>query len=510
MSDRAQIDAGLRPEAGSVIAPSREVAVIDIGSNSVRLVVYRLDGRAMIPILNEKVMAGLGRAMPETGKLSAQGVEKAIRVLKRFATIMECIDLDHIDVVATAAVREAKDGEAFAERVQKETGLKLRILSGAEEARLSAMGVLAGAPEASGVVGDLGGSSLELIEITPDGPKQGETYSLGPFSLMRAEGYDDARALAAVDAQLGKSKVLRRQGGAFYAVGGAWRALGRIDIALKQHPLHVLQHYEMSRAEALKISDFVRKQSRKSLEKLEEAAAKRADSLPYAALVLERVLERGNFDRVVLTSFGLREGVLFEQMPPEAHAQHPLIATAEAFGAQVSRARLFGRALARWIAPIFKNQPIVFSAERDQLIREGAARLADVGGPLHPDQRAELMFDLVIRAPLAGVSHRERAFLAAAVHHRYTKTPPDHAPAFHALVYEDQRRAAAALGAALRLGADISGRSEELLELFRIGWDRDTLVLSTAPRRKHVMNDHAAKRLDSLGVVLGVPTRVDA
>lgn len=489
---------------------TREVAVIDIGSNSVRLVVYRLDGRAMIPILNEKVMAGLGRAMPETGALSPVGVENALRVLKRFDTIVECIDLDRVDVVATAAVRDSTDGAEFADRVRRETGLKLRILSGEEEARLSALGVLAGAPEANGVVGDLGGSSLELISITPKGPERGESFALGPFALMERADFNAARVEAAVDAALSKTKVLKRQGGAFYAVGGAWRALGRIDIALKRHPLHVLQHYEMPRAEVLRVTEFVRKQSRKSLEKLEEAAARRADSLPYAAIVLERVLSLGGFDRVVLSSYGLREGVLFEQMDAEAHAQHPLIATAEAFGAQVERSRAFCRALATWIRPAFKNQPAYFSAERDALLRDGAARLADVGGPLHPDQRAELIFDLVLRAPLAGVSHRERAFLAASVHHRYTKTPPDHAEAFQVLLSEDERRAASAVGAALRLGADISGRTEEVLSLFRLSWERGVLTLSAPQGQRHVVNETAGKRLEALGAAIGAPVRISA
>ncbi len=162
---------------------SQEAAVIDVGSNSVRLVVYRIDGRAMTPILNEKVMAGLGRDLARTEMLSKDGVEIAMRALKRFATLIESLEIRDVFAVGTAAVREAKDGQAFAQRMEEETGLKLRILSGEDEARLSALGVSAGAPDAKGLVGDLGGASLELIEISPKGVGRGETFPLGPLTL---------------------------------------------------------------------------------------------------------------------------------------------------------------------------------------------------------------------------------------------------------------------------------------------------------------------------------------
>jgi len=512
MSDPARID--LAP-ARAVAANARKTgapdgalaAVIDVGSNSVRLVVYRLDGRALLPILNEKVMAGLGRALPQTRRLSSEGVENALRALRRYAAILESMELSAVEVVATAAVREAEDGRAFVDRVRRETGLKLRILTGVEEARISALGVLGANPDARGVVGDLGGSSLELIELAHGAPQAGESFSLGPLALMREEGFDPVRAAAAIDERLNSSKALRGQGGDFYAVGGAWRALGRIDIAVKQHPLHILQHYEMSRAEALKIAEFVRKQSRKSLEKLEEAAAKRADLLPYAALLLENVLARGRFERVILSSFGLREGLLFDKMPADTLRQHFLIAAAEAFAAQAPSTRAFVRALGPWIAPIFVDQPILFSPERDPLLREGAARLADLGSLLHPDQRTELIFDLVVRAPLAGISHRERAFLGASVHHRYTKRPP-HALAYSALLGEDEQRAAIALGAALRLGADISGRTDDMLARFQIGWRDGVLVLSTKKREAHLIGEQAERRFEALRAALAAPTRI--
>lgn len=486
------------------LSDCQEAAVIDVGSNSVRLVVYRIDGRAMTPILNEKVMAGLGRDLPKNGFLAEDGVDAALRALKRFATLADALDVKDVFPVATAAVREARDGNAFVERVKEETGFKLRVLDGADEARLSALGVSAGAPEANGVVGDLGGASLELITMSPEGPGAGETFGLGPLALARDEGFEYARVSKTVGETLAGAKALKRKGGDFYAVGGAWRALGRIDMAFRNHPLGVLHHYEMSRADVLKLADVVRKQSKRSLERLEEAAAKRADALPYAAVVLERVMMAGQFDRVILSAFGLREGVLVERMSEAALAVHPLIAAAEALAGRSARARAFGAALDQWVAPMFARQPEVFGGNHDRVLRGAAARLADMGGPLHPDQRLEVMFDLILRAPLAAISHEERAFLAAAIHHRYAKQPPRHAPAYVRLLSEDRRTAAAALGAALRLGADVSGRSQALLEVFEVAVVDERLQLRVKKKAAHLATETVQRRLEAAAAALGL------
>ncbi len=182
--------------SGRELRDGQEAAVIDVGSNSVRLVVYRIDGRAMTPILNEKVMAGLGRSLGQTGKLSPDGIDAALRALRRFATLTQALGVQDVFAVGTAAVREAGDGAAFAQQMRRETGIPLRILSGAEEALLSALGVSAGAPDAMGVVGDLGGASLELIEISPSGPGRGETFRLGPLALAADGPFDYERVVA--------------------------------------------------------------------------------------------------------------------------------------------------------------------------------------------------------------------------------------------------------------------------------------------------------------------------
>ncbi len=486
---------------------AREVAVIDVGSNSVRLVIYRVAGLAMTPILNEKAMAALGRGVSSNAApLPEKGVRIAFEALTRFSTIIQGLGIRHIEAVATSAVREAKDGEAFAARVRKELNIPLRVIDGTEEARLSALGVMAGAPEADGVVADLGGSSLELVRVGSSGPQSGETHLLGPLALASDKEFDPAIVEQAALKSFASSAVLETQpGGVLYAVGGAWRSIGRIDMSLNNYPLRVLQNYEMSRSETLKLCSFIAKQSKRSLERLEEAAAKRADALPIAAVVLETLIRKGGFKSVVLSSYGLREGLLLDKMTPEMRASDPLIAGVEALVGGDERSLEFGDALEAWLEPTFNSLPQIFSPDRDRTLRLAAYRLADLAGVLHPDHRADIAFEIVLRGPYAGARHEERAFLAAAVARRYGRRAPDaSAEIYDRLLSPEAGARAQALGAALRLGADVSGRSPDLLRACPLVISNRTLRLEPAKGYESLVTDQIRRRLAQLSDAISV------
>ncbi|MDB5468243.1 MAG: exopolyphosphatase, partial [Phenylobacterium sp.] len=265
----------------------RQAAVIDVGSNSVRLVIYRLEGRAIWTIFNEKALAGLGRDLPASGRLSPDGIETAMTALRRFRTLLDGWRAEDVTAAATAAVRDAADGPAFLRRVRDETGLEVRTLTGEEEARYAALGVIAGYPEAQGVVGDLGGSSLELVRLNGgDGPTDGGTFPLGPFALGAPRNLDIDRTRRLIELELAPmaNRFATRH---FHAVGGAWRNLALLHMELADYPLRVAHQYEMSRSDAIDVARFVERQSRSSLERIQGLSKKRFDTLPYSALVLE-------------------------------------------------------------------------------------------------------------------------------------------------------------------------------------------------------------------------------
>jgi exopolyphosphatase/guanosine-5'-triphosphate,3'-diphosphate pyrophosphatase len=483
----------------------RDVAVIDVGSNSVRLVLYRLEGRAIWTVFNEKVLAGLGRGVEETGRLSAEGVEEALSALKRFGAVVDAANPAAVFTAATAAVRDATDGHEFVHRVKHETGLTLRILTGEEEARYSALGVLAGAAEADGVVGDLGGSSLELVRLRDGEVETGVSLPLGPFSLGAPQNFD-AKAVRALAQERLRESGRRFATRKFYAVGGAWRSLALIHMEIANYPLKIAHHYEMTARDVVDTARFVSKQSKGSLERIEGVSKKRVDTLPWAAMVMEALAETLGFERLWVSAYGIREGMLLESMSAETRARDPLVEGCGSLGARQGVAEGLGPALATWLTPAFTSLPPVFDGDRDPILIEAAARLADAGARLHPDHRADLAFAQVLRAPVAGQTHAERAFLAVAVHARYRGSvdTPD-SGVINRLLTEERFDRARALGLAMRLGCDLSGRTASLLWQSRLQIEGDHLVLIAQPERAAILlGEQTAKRANALADELGL------
>ena len=482
----------------------RDIAAIDIGSNSVRLVLYRLEGRAIWTVFNEKVLAGLGRDLAATGQLSVEGAAQALTALKRFAAVIEGVRPAHTFVAATAAVREAGDGEEFRDRVAAETGLKIRILSGEEEARYAALGVLAGIPRADGVVGDLGGSSLELVRLSGGEVGRGATFPLGPFALADERGFDGERLRGTIATRLRPAGDFRAD--TLYAVGGAWRTLAQVHMEITAYPLRIVHQFEMDAAEVLGTARLIARSSRASLEKWPGLSRKRADTLPVAALVLEGLIERLGLKRVVLSAWGVREGLLYEALEPEIAAADPLLAGCSALGARQGISPALPGALNGWIAPLLTALPPVFDRERDAVLADAACRLADLGARLHPDHRVELAFDQVLRAPVPGQTHAERAHLAVAVNARYGgggATPEPRTVA--RLLNEEQRQGARILGLAIRLACDLSGRSPQLLVNARARVEDGALVLTATNGYADVLlGEQTRRRGKALAEAMGL------
>jgi len=471
----------------------RRIGVIDVGSNSVRLVVYDVRGRAMQPRFNEKVLAALGKNLSDTGKLSKDGVEMTLGALSRFASITRAQKVDTLFAFATAAVREARDGKDFVDKVKKETGIALRVLSGRDEARYAAHGVLVGSPTVDGVAGDLGGSSLELARLTNGRCDGGSTYPLGPLALDNGHSFNQDKILAKVKDILSGSAELKKSGDVFFAVGGAWRALGTLHMELSRAPLHMLQNYEMDAGKLDGLLDEVMG-GKKHADLLQEVARRRAPTLPYAAAVLKAVIDIGKFKTVMISSYGVREGIIFDSLDDAERLEDPLDAGLDALVPD-DQAAEFGRALADWAS---EAAPYTLS----ERLSSAACRLADIGALLHPDHRADLAFDLVARAPLPGLTHKDRAALALAVASRFKKGVKNDVS--EKLLDADTQAKARALGALMRLAADFSGRSAGLLKHAKLTCDGDTLELKVAGPYRALISESVERRLQQAADELGM------
>jgi len=483
---------------------TREAAVLDVGSNSVRLVVYGLEGRAIWTGYNEKVLAGLGREVAATGRLSPDGVADAASTLRRFAILMQTLPLAETHIVATAAVREAQDGETFCDRILGETGLRIRVLSGEEEARYAALGVIAGNPLARGVVADLGGSSLELVPVSDGQAGAGVTLPLGPFAMEGVQG--DQRA--EIEARLGPANGF--EAGTLHAVGGAWRSLALLHMRQQGYPLEIVHQYEMSAVEVDEMAALLGRLSRASLEKLSRTNRARALTLPHAAQVLSQLCARLGARTVSFSAYGLREGLLLEAMAPEVRARDPLLEGCRALGDRESLERGLDRVITAWLSPVMTPLAPWFSAERDAVMLKAGAALADVGSRLHPDHRANVAFEQVLRAPVAGLVHAERAFLASAIHARYGGHGAPEEGLLARLLGREGLERARIHGLGLRLASDLSARSAELLSMTRLGVEGADLVLRVSKDAADLLRgDKVRKRLGALAQALELTARTE-
>ena len=496
------------PEGEAWESP-RDVAVIDVGSNSVRLVLYRVEGRAIWTVFNEKVQAGLGRDLAQTGHLSPDGAKAALGALRRFRALLDAVQPAQVFCAATAAVREARDRTVFLSRVQAETGFVLRVLSGEEEAHYSALGVAPGAPGAVGVVGDLGGSSLELVGLDDGVPGAGVTLPLGPLALGAPAPLDPHQLGGVCEAMIGTVADRFKGKTTFHAVGGAWRNLAIVRMNRINYPLQVVQGFEMSAAEAVETAGLLASLSRGSVGGITGISRKRAETLPYAAVVLRALVERMGFERIVISAYGLREGLLFASMPEALRALDPLVEGCAALGARNGVAQRLGPALEAWLEPLWTKLDPVFPAEREAILVAAACRLADVGARLHPDHRADLVFEEVLRAPIPGQSHAERAFLAMTAFHRYGgERLPEHSTIQRILSPERLERAEV-LGSAIRLGCQLSGRSPDLLQQSSLTRTKGELVVSVRKDAADLLlGEQTIKRAEAVAKALGLELKV--
>ena len=453
-------------------------AVIDIGSNSVRLVIYRVEGRSIWPIFNEKVLAGLGRDLLATRTLHPGGMKDTLIALRRFKAILEPYDLGQVHVVATAAIRDASDGPAFVDIIRAVTGFVVRTLSGAEEAYYSAQGVHCGHLDAKGVVGDLGGSSLELINLDGEETGRGVTLPLGPFALGAPRPVDLDRTAATIAAQLGPLRD-RFTGGQFHAVGGAWRNLAQIWMISKDYPLHVIQQFELPAREVVSVCSLIAGQSPSSLEKIAGVSKRRLENIAYAALVLQGLIETFKFESLCFSAFGLREGLLFDSLDDRLKHDDPLIAGCAALGKQLGINDDLGVALGRWAQNFYDSADNALVEAPDAKLVRAAAKLSDIGARLHPDHRADLVCEQVLRAPIPGQTHANRVFLAAALFTRYSGDAFENQPALiRRILGPEKHQLATQLGLLLRLGCDLSAKSAKLLGHAQVRQNGLQLILS--------------------------------
>ena len=481
------------------------VGVIDVGSNSVRMVVF--DGAARSPayFYNEKIMCALGAGLSETGHLNPKGRVRALSAIHRFAALAKGMGITPVTAVATAAVREASDGQEFCDEVLAKTGTKIWIIDGHEEARLSAQGVLLGWPKSYGLVCDIGGSSMELADLDDGQVGRRVTSALGPLKLREIKGGKKAMKAYVRETMDGLHEQMNRETKMrLFLVGGSWRAIARIDMDRRGYPLTVLHEYRMTARQISKTAAYIVASDPTELRHRCGISESRMSLVPQASIVLKELMRKFKPKDVAVSSYGIREGMLYEQMPDELRNRDPLVEACRFAERKDARLPGFGRLLYDFVTPLFPRS----NWQRKRIIK-AATLLHDVSWRAHPDYRGEVVFDNVTRANLGGLKHSERVFLGLALMNRYTnkRDGTRFDPLFDMLSAE-QIKEAEVLGKAMRLGAMLSLDTDRAPGKLKWKPKKRELTLILAPEARPLFGEVAEARLASLTTALNATSKV--
>ena len=391
------------------------VAIIDIGSNAVRLVVYDGFNRAPAIIHRERTICNLGADMATTGHLNPDSVKKAMNTIRRFSGLLTAMKIKNVQTVATAAVRDAIDGKKFVDTVQKKFGLTISVIDGEEEARLTALGVLANGFKGNGLIGDYGGGSLELIVLEKGIVQHKASLPLGSHRLTA--NTDRVARMKMIGEHLDGVDFLKDCIGCdFYASGGAWRSMAIAYMHMTRYPIRIIDHYQVNGEKATEFAGIVSRESPTSLEKVAGMSRRRIMDMGIAALMMELLFERICPRRLIFSGTGLREGLVYDKLNPAMQSQDSLIASCTKIALKISR---FGdvaafKILTRWMDPLFAGKNVEFSK-----VLEASCLLSDTGWFEHEDYQADHAFRRILVMPLYGIDHKDRAFLALSQYVRY-------------------------------------------------------------------------------------------
>jgi len=493
-------------KCSGAVPPTRAeapVAIVDVGSNSVRLVIYECLSRSPRPVFNEKSLCGLGKGIATTGRLPKAGVAKALAALRRFRVLCDIMGVSALHVLATAAARDALNGAEFLAAAAEAIRAPVNLLSGSREAELSAYGVISGISKPDGIVGDLGGGSLELIEVKGVHAGKGTSLPLGGLTLMDSSNRSPRAAAKIVREALAESGIAKQLAGrTFYAVGGTFRALARLHMGQRNYPLRVTHGYVIPARDAADFAGLVERANAETLFSIDAVSAARRPLLAYGAVVLDEIIRRAQPQEIMISVTGVREGLLYEMLDEAQRQEDPLIFAARQFNQLFSRTPAHGEELHAWTDGLMKSLHAEETLEERRL-RHAACLLADVHWRAHPDHRHEESVNIVENAAFLGVDHPGRSFLALAASYRYLGPDADVSAQLRALVSARMLDKARILAAATRAAFVISGAASGVLPQTPIACVKGKLILTLPRSLADLASERLQNRLTQLARLIG-------
>lgn len=475
-----------------LIHPPR--AVIDIGSNTVRLVIYEGTARAPEVVWNENVAARLGRDLSKTGRIPTEAEAEALAALARYAQIVADRGIVDVQTVATAATRDAENGPEFLARVA-ELGLAPRQLTGVEEANASAFGAIGAFPSAAGVVADLGGGSLELVSIA-----EGTCHHAAslPFGTLRLPALRAAKGKFAkrVHEALERIGWASAHSGPLFMIGGTWRAFAHYAMREADYPLTDPHGFRLSSHEADQLAKVLAETKPANLQNIPGITPMRAAYLPDAAALLRPLLAELEPTELIFSSWGIREGMLFSQLSSLVRAQDPLLAGVQAFAEPRDASITDAASVAGWTADIARG-----TGKRNERLRLASALLAAALQRVEPNLRINHAAEWALDKRWIDCSPRDRAMVCAALYGSLGRTGLD--ARLRVLASDDELREAVTWGLGFRLARRLGAGALAVLGSSRLRLKKNSLLLHIDKSHAALATPQVAKELEILAEWLG-------
>ena len=483
---------------------NRLKAVVDIGSNNIRLVVYGGLGRAPVVVYSDKSVCQLGKNIEQTGTLNAKGVKKSLKILRRFISVTQTMRVDDVRIVATAAVREATDGQDYIDDIQSFCDCHVEILSGECEARMAGQGVWYGIPEASGLVADLGGGSLELAELKNG--TVGRVCSM-PVGVLRYGDNPDLQTIAQQVARIFQNHSFLEDTPYenIYLVGGAWRALMQQHMVDTAYGVKVMHYYTQPRQAIENLLTPIIS-GKRPLSDLSQVNKRRRPYMGVASVILQTLVQQTNPNHIITSGYGVREGILVDDFTDKDKATCALLASCQKIVAGAPVLSLAGDDLFQWMTPAIEHL-----GDRDKTIVHGACYLVNAVRFDDPDHRGRQILSWMMQRPLLGLSHYERAFMGYMMNARYKKISKKSTlgKLLRKTVRDEDVSTAKVVGAAMALAYSLSGGVDDILKKFHLDIDGDTLILRGDKKHGHMVRGSVVRSLKRIRKFLPHIEQVD-
>ncbi len=497
--------------AGQIQPPDAPFAVLDIGSNSVRLVAYGGTARNPLPIYNEKSFCRLGAGVAVSGRIEGDYWDDAMHSFSRFRAISKNLKVRYLKAVATAAVREAENASEFVKHAQKILKTEIQILSGEEEANYAAYGALMGFYQVDGLVADLGGGSLELAQVEQGVIEELASLPLGVLVLDKACKQDRAAVYGKIRTALADIKWLNKnKGKPIYLVGGTWRAMASVYMENVNYGLKVLHHFKLS---AQMVAPFLKEMAgltQNQTDVLEAASINRRASIPNAAIMLQELFAATQSDRAFISACGLREGIIYDTLSSSLKAQDPLLSASREMAFRLVKDAEYGEELIAWTENLFKTVKLSAneSAYIDRL-RQSACILSDIAWSQHLDFRGRLVAETALHAPFTAISHAGRCFIANALFYRHGQTMGAHRPRGFLPMEKQDETLSKSLGLAFRLAHALSGSLSGMLVQTTLQSNKGQLVLTLPKKYQKLCGQQVSNRLQDLSQIFDLKGKID-